>query len=49
MDLFLIIDGDKLHYVCTKDFDRFMFHKTKNKPKNTIAKVAYSVLVVNMC
>ena len=33
MDLFLIIDGDKLHYVCIKDFDRFMFHKTKNKNK----------------
>ena len=31
MDLSLIIDSDKSHYVYIKDFDRFMFHKTKNK------------------
>ena len=32
MDL-LVLDGgdDKSHYVYIKDFDRFMFHKTKNK------------------
>ena len=48
MDLSLIIDRDKSH-VYTKDFDRFMFHKTKNKTKNTFAKVVYSVLVVKMC
>ena len=30
MDLLLLID-DKSHYVYIKDFDRFMFHKTKNK------------------
>ena len=35
-DLLLIIDGDKLHYVCIKDFDRFMFHKTKNKNKKLL-------------
>ena len=33
MDLLLIADGDKSHYVYIKDFDRFMFHKTKNKNK----------------
>ena len=49
MDLSLIIDIDKSHYVHIKDFDRFMFHKTKNKTKNTFAKVVYSVLVVKMC
>ena len=32
MDLLLLIDDDK-SYVCIKDFDRFMFHKTKNKNK----------------
>ena len=32
MDLLLLID-DKSHYVCIKDFNRFMFHKTKNKNK----------------
>ena len=31
MDLLLILDKDKSHYVYIKDFDRFMFHKTKNK------------------
>ena len=30
IDLLLLIDDDKSHYVY-KDFDRFMFHKTKNK------------------
>ena len=45
MDLLLLIDDDKSHYVYIKDFNRFMFHKTKN----TFAKVVYSVLVVKMC
>ena len=31
MDLLLLIDNDKSHYVYFKEFDRFMFHKTKNK------------------
>ena len=33
IDLLLLIDEDKSHYVYIKDFDRFMFHKTKNKNK----------------
>ena len=33
MDLLLLIDGDKSHYVYIKDCNRFMFHKTKNKKK----------------
>ena len=33
MDLLLIINGNKLHYVYIKYFDRLMFHKTKNKNK----------------
>ena len=33
MDLLLLIDDGKSHYVYIKDFDRFMFHKTKNKNK----------------
>ena len=49
MDLLLIIDENKSHYWYTKDFDRFMFQKTKNKNKNTFAKVVYSVLVVEIC
>ena len=33
MDLLLLIDNNKSHYVYIKDFDGFMFHKTKNKNK----------------
>ena len=33
MDLLLVIDENKSHYVYIKDFDRFKFHKTKNKNK----------------
>ena len=33
MDLLLLIDDDESHYVHIKDFDRFLFHKTKNKNK----------------
>ena len=49
MDLLLLIDDDESHYVYIKDFDRFMFHKTKSKNKNGFVKVVYSVLVVKMC
>ena len=33
MDLLLLINDDKSHYVYIKDFDKFMFHKKKNKTK----------------
>ena len=33
VDLLLLIDDDKSHYVYIEDFDRFIFHKTKNKNK----------------
>ena len=33
MDLLLIFDENKSHYVYIKDFNRFMFNKTKNKNK----------------
>ena len=33
MNFLLLIDEDKSHYVYIKDFDRSMFHKTKNKNK----------------
>ena len=39
MDLLLLIDDDKSHYVYIKDFDRFMFHKTKNKNKKYFFKI----------
>ena len=38
MELLLLIDDDKSHYVCIKDFNRFMFHKTKNNNKNWFCK-----------
>ena len=36
--ILLVTDGDKSHYVYIKDFDRFMFHKTKNKNKKCFCK-----------
>ena len=45
MDLLLLIDDDKSHYVYVKDFDRFMFHKTQN----CFVEVVYSVLGAEMC
>ena len=38
MDLFHLIDDDKSHYVYIKNFDRFMFHKTKNKNKKLFCR-----------
>ena len=38
MDLLLVIDKNKSHYMYIKDFDRFMFHKTKNKSKKYFCK-----------
>ena len=48
VDLLLLINDDKSHYVYIKDFDRFMFHE-KIKIKNDFAGVAYSVLAVKVC
>ena len=31
--MLLVINENKSHYVYIKDFDRFVFHKTKNKNK----------------
>ena len=38
MYLVLLTDDDKSHYVYIKDFDRFMFQKTKNKNKKWFCK-----------
>ena len=38
MDLLLLNDDDKSHYVYIKYFDRFTFHKTKNKNKKWFFK-----------
>ena len=38
MDLLLITDDNKSHYVYIKDFNRFMCNKTKNKNKKHFCK-----------
>ena len=38
IDLLLLIDDDKSHYVYIKDFNTFMFRKTKNKNKEGFCK-----------
>ena len=38
LDLLLVIDGDKSHYVHINDFNRFMFHKTNSKNKKYFCK-----------
>ena len=38
MDLLLVTDENKSHYVSIKDFDRFMFHKKRNKNKKYFCK-----------
>ena len=38
MDLLLVTNKNKSHYVYIKDFKRFMFQKTKNKNKRYFCK-----------
>ena len=38
IDLLLLINDDKSNYVYIKDFNTFMFHKTKNKNKKWFCK-----------
>ena len=38
MNLLLLIGNNKSHYVYIKDFNRFTFHKTKNKNKKWFSK-----------
>ena len=38
VDLLLLIDNEKAHYVYIKGFNRFMFHRTKNKDKKWFCK-----------
>ena len=38
MDLLLLYEDDKSHYVYIKDFNTFMFHKTKHKNKKWSCK-----------
>ena len=38
MGLLVVTDGDKSHYVYINNFDRFWFHKTKNKNRKLFCK-----------
>ena len=38
IDLLLLIENDKSHYAYIKDFNTFMYHKTKNKNKKWFCK-----------
>ena len=38
MDLLLVTYENRSHYLYIKDFNRFMFHKTKNKNKKYFCK-----------
>ena len=51
IDLLVVIDENKSHYAYIKDFDRFMFHKTKNKNKKYFCKSCLQLfaLVVKIC
>ena len=49
MDLLLLIEDNKSLYIYIKDFNTFMFHKTKIKIKNGFVKVVYYTLVVKIC
>ena len=49
MDLSLLIDGNKSHYVYIKDFDNYFLQKKNKNKKNTFARVVCSGLVVKMC
>ena len=44
MDLLLLIDDDKSHYMYIKDFNRFMFHKTKIENKKWFCKICLQCL-----
>ena len=44
IDLLLLLDDDdESHYVYSKDFERFMFHKTKNKHKKWFLQKLFTV------
>ena len=46
MDLLLITDDNRLHYVYIKYCDRFMSINQKTRIKNSLADIAYNVLVI---
>ena len=49
IDILLVIDGDKSHYLYIKDFNRFMLHKTKNKDNNYFCKSCLQCFAGKKC
>ena len=49
MDLLLLIDDNKSHYVYINILTDLCFTKRKMKIKNGCVEVVYSVLIVKMC
>ena len=47
LNLLLITEKDKSHYVLIKDFNRLMFSRTKQKDKNIIACFVYKLITKN--
>ena len=48
IDLLLLINDDKSHYVYIKDFNTFIYHKKKTKIKNGFVKVPCNALRAKM-
>ena len=46
MDLLLVNDENKSHYICIKNLERFTFNKTKDKSKKHFYKYCLQFLVV---
>ena len=49
IDLVLVLDKNKSHYVYIKDLTGLCFTKQRIKTKNTFVRVVHSVLVVKIC
>ena len=43
MDLLLITDENKSHYLSIKDFNRFMLNKSKNKNKKALLQILFTM------
>ena len=49
MDLLMITNKDKLHYVYTKDFDRFLCNKTNCKSKKHFCRYCLQKILTDLC
>ena len=46
MNLLLITEETRTHYVLIKDFNKFMYNQTNTKKENTFACIVYNALVL---